>query len=504
MAALRTNILSNYAGQLWMAAMGVAFLPLYIRILGMEAFGLVGLMLSFQSILQLFDFGIGGATNRELSRRVHDPAQANSARDLVRTSETVIWLLMLVTALLVWACSGPMADHWLHLQSLNRSEAGGALAIMGIAIALVWPSMFYANCLSGLEQQPALNLINATFATLRYAGAVPVLLWVSPSIEAFLWWYAIVGAGQSLTTAFAVWRTLPRGNRGARWAVDELHGNRRFAGGLFAIGVLALGVSQLDRLSLASLRPLEELGYYTLALSVASGLGRMVQPMFNALYPRFSRLVARHDDATLRELYHLSSQYLAVVIAAVTAVLIVFAHDVLFLWTGDANLADKVALPMAILVIGSALNGLMNIPYALQLAHGWTRLAMGLNAASLLFGIPFCLWAVQEYGATGAALLWLLANMTSVLVGIPLMHRRLLRSDMASWYLQDNLPPMLAALATALVLVAILPPLSRHIIGFTWLGLASGAALTASALASGAVRKAIRAKLPLSFRLPPP
>ena len=80
------------------------------------------------------------------------------------------------------------------------------------------------------------------------------------------------------------------------------------------IGLLALSVSQLDRLVLTSLRPLEEMGYYTLALSVAAGLGRMVQPMFNALYPRFSRLVAQHDEAGLRELYHLSSQYLAVVI----------------------------------------------------------------------------------------------------------------------------------------------------------------------------------------------
>src|SRR6185437_14202792 len=499
MAALRINILANYAGQLWMTAMGVAFLPLYSRILGMEACGLVGLMLSFQSILQLFDFGIGGATNRELSRRVHDPALANGARDLVRTSEIVIWLLTLAAALLVWACSGLMADHWLHLRSLGREEASGAIAIMGIAIALLWPSTFYANCLSGLERQPTLNLINATFATLRYAGALPVLLWVSPSVKAFLCWYAIVGAGQSLTTALAVWHALPPGHRRARWATDELHSNRRFAAGLFAIGVLALSVSQLDRLSLASLRPLEELGYYTLALSVASGLGRMVQPMFNALYPRFSRLVVHRDGAMLRELYHLSSQYLAVVIAAVAMVLITFSHGVLFLWTGDVNLANKVALPLSILVAGYALNGLMNIPYALQLAHGWTRLAMGLNAASLLLGIPFCLWAVHQHGTAGAALLWLLANLVSVLVGIPLMHRRLLRGEMAKWYMRDNLPSMLAALSTALVLQAVLPPISRSVAGLGWLAFASGVVLAASALASRAVRRMIRAKFQPSF-----
>jgi len=494
-ATLRINILSNYAGQLWMAAMGVAFLPQYIRILGMEAFGMVGLMLSFQAILQLFDFGIGGSTNRELSRRAHDPALANDTRDLVRTSETLIWLLALTAILLVWSCSDPMAGHWLHLRSIGRGEASHAITIMGIATALFWPSLFYANCLSGLEEQPTLNLINAVFATLRYAGVLLVLLWISPSIEAFLWWYAMVGALQSLTTAVAVWRALPKGDRRARWRVDQLHGNRRFAGGLFGVGVLALSVSQLDRLVLASLRPLEDLGQYTLALSVASGLSRIVQPMFNALYPRFSRLIAHHDTATLRELYHLSSQYLAVMIAAVSMMLIVYANDILFLWTGDAIVANKVALPLSILVAGSALNGLMNVPYALQLAHGWTRLAMQLNAASLLLGIPFSIWAVRAHGTAGAASLWLLANLVSVLIGIPFMHRRLLRGEMATWYLKDNIPSLLASLLVALVLSLVLPPLPRTLLGATLLALVGIATLMASTLGAGTIRSALFKRL---------
>lgn len=499
MAALRINILSNYAGQIWMAAMAVVFLPLYIRILGMEAFGLVGLMLSFQSISQLFDFGIGGATNRELSRRAHDPVLADGARDLVRSSEVVIWLLAIAVGVVIWACSGLMADHWLHLDRMGRGEAIQAIAIMGVTIALLWPSAFYANCLSGLEWQPALNVINAVFATLRYAGVLPVL-WAVPSLAAFLWWYALVGALQSLATAIVVWRALPHSHRPARWSGVELRGSRRFAGGLFAIGLLAMGVSQIDRLSIASLRPLAELGYYTLAISIAAGLGRMVLPMFNAIYPRFSRLVAQGEEATLRELYHLSSQYLMVVVAAVAAILIVFAHDVLYLWTGNADLSGKVALPLAILVAGSAFNGLMNIPYALQLAHGWTRLAMGLNAASLLLGIPFCLWAVPRFGISGAACVWLLANLASVVIGIPVMHRRLLRGEMTEWYLHDVLPPVLAASVVALVLAWLLSPLPRSIFGVAWLAFASLLTLAASALASGIARAT--ASRWLSSRMP--
>ena len=491
MAALRINILTNYAGQLWMAATGLAFLPLYIRILGMEAFGLIGIMLSFQSFIQLFDFGIGNAVNRELSRRAHDPAQCAGARDLVRTSEILIWLMALAAALLIWLCSRPLADHWLHLRVLARSDTSNAMAMIGFAIAFFWPSTFYANCLSGLEEQPKLNIVNSLFATLRYAGVVPVLLWVSPTIKAFLSWYAIVGISQSLTMAIIVWRELPQGNRPARWFLKELHGSYRFAGGLFITGILAIGVSQFDRLALATLRPLEELGYYTLAVSIASGMGRVIQPMFNALYPRFTRLIAHDNEKALRELYHFSSQCLAVIIASVAMVLIIFAHDVALLWTGNADLATKISLPLAMLVAGSALNGLMNIPYALQLANGWTRLAVSMNAASLTIGIPYCLWAVSHYGATGAASMWLLVNAFLVLTGIPLMHKRLLCGEMARWYVHDVLPPVIAAGIAVSVGHWLLPTLRRNLDGFMLLILMSGMALLSAASASPLVRQLV-------------
>jgi len=492
MAALRTSILANYAGQAWIAVMGIAFMPQYIRLLGMEAFGLVGMMLSFTAILQVFDFGIGGAANRALSRNAHQPSLNDSSQDLVRTSECIIWALAAVVALLLLGASDWLATHWLHLQSFTVEQAARAIAIMGLSIALLWPSVFYANCLSGLERQPQLNSVQAAFAALRYAGVLPVMWWVAPDIEVFLWWHALVGAAQSLVTGWLVSRYLPKGGRKAQIAPRVLYGNSRFAGGLFFIGVLALGVSQTDRLVLISLSPLEELGYYTLALSIAAGLGRMVQPMFNALYPRFSRLVAQKDKVGLKVLYHLSSQYLAVVLFATSSVLMVFAYEVLWFWTGDSELAGKVAPTLMLLVAGAVLNGLMNIPYALQLAYGWTRLAAGLNVTSLLIGVPLCFWAVKYYGMLGAALPWFLGNLIFLLIGIPLMHRRLLHGQARGWYLLDNIPSMFMGGVIALALHTLLPDLERNLEGLAWLAFASAITLLGCSLTSPAIRAAVK------------
>ena len=232
-----------------------------------------------------------------------------------------------------------------------------------------------------------------------------MLYGIGTTVDVFFWWHAVVVLCQSLVCAVVLWKHLPKYDFAPKFNAAELHDARAFAGGLFAINILAIGLTQIDRFTLSALRPLEELGYYSVALSIAAGLGRMVQPMFNALYPRFSRLVANQDSGELCRLYHLSSQCLAVVVAAVSLVLIVFASDVIYLWTGDHALATKVALPLSILVAGTALNGLMNLPYAMQLANGWTRFARNLNLVALFLGIPFCLWATSFYGMAGAACL---------------------------------------------------------------------------------------------------
>ncbi len=110
MARLRDNIVANYAGQIWSALMAVAFVPFYIRILGVESFGLVGFMLSLQALSQFFDFGIGGTVNRALAQRAHDAEAIRSTPDLVRTFELLMWPLSLLIGAVIWLAGPIISD----------------------------------------------------------------------------------------------------------------------------------------------------------------------------------------------------------------------------------------------------------------------------------------------------------------------------------------------------------------------------------------------------------
>jgi O-antigen/teichoic acid export membrane protein len=489
MASLRTNILANYAGQTWAILLGLAFVPLYLRTLGVESFGLISFMLSLQAMSQILDLGIGGSVNRELAQRNAHSSSAGGMRNLVRSFEYLVWSIAVLIALAIWLASPAIADHWLHPQGISEEETSHAVAMMAVAIAAFWPTGFYGGALSGLEKQRSLNLVNSVFATLRTIGVVPILFYISATASAFIAWSALIGVLHSATLAWLLWRKLPATDGRALFRVSEFRGTWRFAGGLFAIGMMSLILTQLDRLALSALRPLQDLGYYGLVISISAGLGRLVLPMFNALYPRFSRLVATGQGEQLALVYHLSSQYIAVPVAAIASVLVFFGRDVIHLWTGDAGIADRTWLPLAILSIGSALNGLMNVPYALQLAHGWTRVVVLANLIALAIAIPLVTWVVPRYGMAGAASIWLIANLGYFTILTPITMQRLMPGLVRTWYLRDCLPPFAASMTLAALLRILITDLPRTFHGYLTLALVCALVLAASIASCRSARK---------------
>jgi len=85
MASLARNITANYLGRSWSALLGLLLIPLYLKYLGIEAYGLVGFFTSLTGMLGILDLGIGATMNRELARYSAKEGTVDKQRDLVRT-----------------------------------------------------------------------------------------------------------------------------------------------------------------------------------------------------------------------------------------------------------------------------------------------------------------------------------------------------------------------------------------------------------------------------------
>ena len=344
----------------------------------------------------------------------------------------------------------------------------------------------YRGAINGLQRQVWLNGCAVVFSTFRGLGVVGILAWVSPTISAFFIYQGIVALLETSVLAVQIRRWLPESPEKARFRGSALRAVWRFAAGMTLVTILAVLLTQIDKLLLSKLLRLTDFGHYTLASTVASALYMLIGPISNATYPRLTELVARGEESPLAESYHRFSQLITLMIVPAGLVLSLFARHVLLLWTGDAATTAIVAPLVSLLALGTMLNGLMYTPYTLQLAYGWTSLAVVTNSVSVVLLVPAVYFGVSVYGATAAAVIWIVLNAGYVTLALPVMHRRLLKTEMGRWYGQDVLIPGLAALAAAglVRLLAPAPALERPWESVALLSAAASVTLGAAALAT--------------------
>ncbi|MBI5014199.1 MAG: polysaccharide biosynthesis protein [Deltaproteobacteria bacterium] len=487
--------MANLFGSGWGTLIGLVCTPLFIRFLGMDAYGLIGFFVTLQGVVQIVDMGLSPTMNREMARYSVLPEKAAEARDFVRTLEIGYWALGILIGVTIVLSAPIIASHWIRPGRLTVGEVRSAIAIMGLLVALQWPFSLYQGGLLGLQRQVLLSCITVATSTLGSLGAVLILWKVSPTLLAFFLWQIGIVILQVAFTTVALWRSLPAADQPARIVPRLVRNVGRFAIGVSGISVMALVLTQFDKVILSKMLDLKSFGYYVLAGVVGNGLMVLVAAMFNTVYPRFCALVVLRDEQGLKEIYHGSTQILAIMILPVASVIVFFSRDIVFLWIQDPVIAQNVGPIAAILTIGTALNGMMNIPFALQLAHGWTRLGLVITAMFVFTFVPTMVVMCARFGAIGAAAVWASLNAVYMVLGVPLTHRKLLRGEAVVWLARDFLPPLAAAVSIVVLGRAIHGDGKGPASEILFLGLLYLCALIGSGLAAPLGREELRKRI---------
>jgi O-antigen/teichoic acid export membrane protein len=458
MSRVLQNVAANLGGKAWTVLVSLAVVPIYLRVLGIEAYGLMGVFLSLTAIFAVLDLGLGNALNRQLAQLSAQPDRAQEMRDLLRTLEIIYWAVGISIGVLTALLAPSIAAHWIRPQQLSAESVAQTLALIGVAIAVQWPRTLYTGGLMGLQRQVLLNFISSASATLLNVGGVLIVMFVAPTLEALLLWIIAVSLVEVLLTRALLLRHLPPAAAAATFSKPQLLSVWRFAAGMAGITVMAVILGQLDKVILSKVLTLEAFGYYSLAWRVVSGLYLLVSPVQSAFFPRFSQLAALNDQQELGRSYHRGSQLMSVLLLPAAATLALFSDELLRLWTLDEAVVRNAGAILAVLAVGTAMNGLMNMPVSLQLSHGWTRLVFWTNVVAVAVFTPLLYFASLRYGGLGAAWIWLVLNSAYVVFTLQLMHRRLLRGHLGRWLLADVGAPLAAVLAVAgLGRIAIVP-----------------------------------------------
>lgn len=475
--------------------MSLAFVPVYVRYLGVESYGLIGVFALLQAWLVLLEMGMRPTLIREMARFTSGARDVESVLDLLRTFEIVGVALGAVVAFVFWLSSEWFAIHWVKAEGIPTAAVAQAFALMGGVAGLKLMEGVYLSAISGLQRQVVENSLTSAMAVVRAAGALIILAFISPTVQAFFAWQVFVSLTTVIILRAAVYRVLPSSQRRARFSAVVIKEIWSFAAGMSLITFLALLLTQVDKIILSKILSLQTFGYYALAGSVANALYLLTGPVTAAYYPRFTELSTVDNNTQLRVGYHEASQLISILVGSAAILLIVNARTALIIWTNDPQLVEQVAPLLAVIAFGTLLHSLMWVPYHLQLAFGWTSMTMKVNAAAVAILVPAIFWIVPRFGAIGAAWIWVALNSIYLVVVINLMHRRLMIGEKLRWYLQDVLLPLGVAVIVALICRWLVPDFSTMLARFLGLALSSTAVVLAAATATPLARGYIRRNL---------
>ena len=438
------SLVAGVSSTAWTAIVTLATVPLYLHYLGIEAYGLIGFFAAMQGVFALLEVGLSQTINREVARSSADH-ERRQARDLLHTLALGYWAVAGAIAIGVWAAARPIAGAWLVSAGIDRETLSRAVALMGLVVACRFPLSLYLGALMGARRMALASGIEILMVTVANLGAVVILATVSANIQAFFLWQALVALANVALVRAVAWRALGLAKGGLRPRFDPsgVRRVRHFTIGVAIAAVVGMVFVQGDKIILSRMVGLADLGRYTLAGVGARSLYVLVAPVFGAVFPQLASLHAAGDTEGIVQLYRSGARLMMAVIVPVAAYAGLFAQDIFSVWTGDAQLAKSISVVVPLLLVGTALNGAMHFPYALQLAYGKSSLTMVINVTLLAVFVPLVMLLCSRYGIVGAAGAWALLNVMYLILGVWLTHRELLRGVGGRWIAGDVGVPVL-------------------------------------------------------------
>ena len=435
-AKLKSNIIYNFLGSGWQGVLTLAVTPVQVQILGIEAFGLIGLITVLQVLLGSLDFGISASITKIISSD-HSKDKAETA-NAINTASTMYWVIAVLIALLLWLSSEKIAQVWLTNTKLDAATITFSIEVIAVYLGLRWPVAFYSGVISGLQRMDILNLLKTGAHTLRLVGGVVVLL-ITPSLIAFLFWFAVCAALELCAFAIAAYKLMPLLRIRPYFQFESWRNIWRYSLGMNLIAMTALLLSQADRVIISKLLSLEVLGIYSVAYNASIAISLIQTAINSASFPSFSHSFTSNRHTELVSSYNKASQLMGACIALPTFMLIFFGEEIIQLWI-NTKIAGKVAPTMAYLSFGFYLNSLVSTAYVMAIACGKPNLPLKTNALALVMYIPALIFLIPIYGTTGAALAYIVLNFYYIIKFVPLVQSESTGQSMWQW-LSSNLLP---------------------------------------------------------------
>ena len=433
------NVAINLFGLVLPTFVSLVTVPSYIRLLGVERYGVVALVWTLIGYFSVLDLGMSMAAQNHISK-AH---ASNDGDECARVFWSAFWLNLTTGAiggLLIYSGGAVYTAYFTHVSPELRREVYLALPWLAVAIPLANVSWVFAGAINGAERFGIYNT-NQTLGTFLFQLLPLAAAWaIAPNLQTVLAAAVVARLLAALLLARSALRVLGiREMRGPRFDTSKALFN--FGGWMLIASITTMIADSLDRMMLGAGLGARFVTYYTVPQNLVTRLNMVPNALVRTLFPRLSALRREHAD----EIAAQSLQFLNGVFTPVAIGAIVVLEPFLRAWVGP-ELAAHGAPVGRVLIVAVWLVGQASVTRILIQAQNNPAVTarVGLIELPLFAGL---LWlGIWRFGLPGAAAAVLVRALFeyAVLLYLARIHSRTIVVDLLA-----HLSFLAAALAFA-------------------------------------------------------
>jgi O-antigen/teichoic acid export membrane protein len=443
---LRKNVIANYLGRFYTIIIGIVVLPIYLKYLGAEAYGLVGFFTMLMSWMMLLDMGFSQVLSREAARLKDKVNGLVELKLTLRSVESMMLIVSFFVFLTVFISSDWISIHWLNIKELSYKTVEQAIKLMGFILILKWYVSLYNSLILGFEEQVWLNIYKITIATFRFVGGLVLVIYITNDIFYYFIYQTIVAVTEFMVLKRKIYKNLPKNRRILLPSIESIKNIAPFALGLAYTSGVWVVYTQLDKLLLSHYIPLKEYGYFSLVVLVSGAIMQFSSPLSQAILPRMTALLSNNREEEMLVIYKKGTQYISILIFSIVGIVSFYSYELLYAWTGDTIAATWASPILFWYALGNAVLAIAAFQYYLQFAHGNLTYHIKFNTYFPLFALPIVFYAVSYYGAMGAGIAWFTIQFISFLFWPPFIHNKFAKGIHKDWILQGIMPSFIITL----------------------------------------------------------
>lgn len=402
--SIAKNTVFNLLGYGIPLVSAIFLIPLLLKSLGIERFGLLNLIWIITGYSSFFDFGLG----RSLTKIVAEKIGTNQSYLIPKVFWNSLYLMFaisLIVSISLFFITPYIINNTFEISDLLKPEATYALYGLIISLPIIISTAGVRGTLEAYQQFGIINIVRIFLGIFTFLGPVLVLVFVDSLfwIVVFLLFIRIIAWILYLKQVFKINNEV-RTNLYSKFDFDLIRPLIKLSFWITIANIVGPIILYLDRFFISSIISATALTYYATPYEIVTKLLLIPNALTTVLFPLFSANDTNNPEIA-KNLFNKSVKFTFLTLFPMVFVLMVFSFDAMNIWLGN-KFANESFLVLQILAIGVLVNALAYIPFNYLQGIGKPKIPAILNLIEFPLYIILLWLFIKRWGINGAALIW--------------------------------------------------------------------------------------------------